>query len=393
MIILFKVFMSSPIVPALQVFRTLLFLIATLSTFAKADLDTKEKLGERLFFDPILSQSQTQSCASCHDPSAAFVDKRINESNGAGSLGHDNLSLGDRNTPSAAYANQIPDFQINANGEYLGGMFWDGREKNLMGQAGGPPLNPIEMAMTSKEEIAQRLEDNREYKQAFTALFGAELFDSADQVYEALKESIAAFEQTDFFSPFDSKYDRYLKGEYRLSDQEELGMTLFFSQQFTNCNACHLLNKRPLAQNEPFSDYRYHNIGVPINKALRAANKSEQNYQDIGLLNNPQVTDEQHKGKFKTPSLRNAAVTAPYMHNGAFQKLDTVIAFYNQYNSKKPENKINPETNRQWEAPEIDANLALDELSKGSALNQQRIDALVAFLNLLTDKRYEHLIR
>ena len=110
-------------------------------------------------------------------------------------------------------------------------------------------------------------------------------------------------------------------------------------------------------------------------------------------MNNPHVNDEQHKGKFKTPSLRNVAVTAPYMHNGVFQNLDTVIAFYNQYNSKKPENKINPETNRQWEAPEINANLALDELSKGSALNQQRIDALVAFLNLLTDKRYEHLIR
>lgn len=385
--------MSSSIALVPRGFRIIILFFATLATCAKADLVTKEKLGERLFFDPILSQSQTQSCASCHDPSAAFIDKRSNESNGAGSLGHDNLSLGDRNTPSAAYANLTPDFHKNSEGEYVGGMFWDGREKDLEGQAGGPPLNPIEMAMTSKEDIAKRLEDNKDYKLAFTALFGAQLFDSAEHVYEALKESIAAFEKTDFFSPFDSKYDRYLKGDYRLSDQEELGMTLFFSQQFTNCNACHLLNKRPLAQNEPFSDYRYHNIGIPINKALRAANKSEQNYQDIGLLNNPHVNDEQHKGKFKTPSLRNVAVTAPYMHNGVFQNLDTVIAFYNQYNSKKPENKINPETNRQWEAPEINANLALDELSKGSALNQQRIDALVAFLNLLTDKRYEHLIR
>ena len=385
--------MSSPIALVPRGFRIIILFFAALSTCAKADIVTKEKLGERLFFDPILSQSQTQSCASCHDPSAAFIDKRSNESSGAGSLGHDNLSLGDRNAPSAGYANQTPDFHRNSKGEYVGGMFWDGREKDLEGQAGGPPLNPIEMAMNSKEDIAKRLEDNKDYKLAFTSLFGTQLFDSAEHVYEALKESIAAFEKTDFFSPFDSKYDRYLKGDYRLSDQEELGMTLFFSQQFTNCNACHLLNKRPLAQNEPFSDYRYHNIGIPINKALRAANKSEQNYQDIGLLNNPHVNEKQHKGKFKTPSLRNVAVTAPYMHNGVFQNLDTVIAFYNQYNSKKPENKVNPETNRQWEAPEINANLALDELSKGSPLSKKRIDALIAFLNLLTDKRYEHLIR
>lgn len=357
------------------------------------DLQTqKTELGQRLFFDPILSLSKTQSCASCHDPNAAFVDRRTNSSLSAGSLGHDGISLGDRNAPTAAYANQTPTFHLNNNGDYIGGMFWDGREADLKGQAGGPPLNPIEMAMPNKEAIVDRLKTDSQYAISFTAIFGKDIFESAEQTYEAIKESIAAFENTDFFSPFDSKYDRYLSGDYQLSEQEELGMTLFFSQQFTNCNECHQLNKRPLTESETFTDYRYHNIGVPENALLRKLNKSPANYVDTGLLNNPQVRDEKQKGKFKTPTLRNIALTSPYMHNGVFQDLKTVIAFYNQYNSKNPKNQINPETNQTWAKPEIADNLALDLLKKGDVLNEQRINALVAFLKLLTDKRYENLI-
>ncbi len=353
---------------------------------------SKVSLGQMLFFDPILSLSGKQSCASCHDPNHAFIDKRTNNSLGAGSLGHDDRLLGDRNTPSAAYANQTPEFHINNLGEYVGGMFWDGRESDLKAQAGGPPLNPIEMAMPNKEAISEKLKRDRKYATTFKTIFGEDIFDSAEQTYEAVKESLAAFENTDFFSPFDSKYDRYLNGEYQLNEQEELGMTLFFSQQFTNCNECHQLNKRPLTEKETFSDYRYHNIGIPENALLRSLNKSPKGYVDVGLLNNPSVNDEQHRGKFKTPSLRNVALTSPYMHNGAFKELKTVIAFYNKYNSKKPANQINPETNLPWENPEVADNIALDLLQKGSALNEQRINALVAFLKLLTDKRYEHLI-
>jgi cytochrome c peroxidase len=366
-----------------------ILLILSHSANTLASEVNKETLGQRLFFDPVLSLSKTQSCASCHDPSSAFVDKRVNVSKGAGSLGHSGEFIGDRNTPTATYANQTPLFHINKKGEYVGGMFWDGREADLKAQAGGPPLNPIEMAMPNKVLIAQRLKQDSEYQKSFKAIFGDQIFDSADAVYEALKESIAAFENTDFFSPFDSKYDRYLNGDYKLTEQEEFGMTLFFSKQFTNCNECHLLNKRPLAANETFTDYRYHNIGVPKNTLLRLVNQSKPDYVDIGLLNNPSVTDKQHMGKFKTPTLRNIAVTAPYMHNGVFQKLETVIAFYNQYNSKNPKNKINPETGNTWAKPEISENIALEELKKGSALDEKRIDALVAFLKLLTDKRYE----
>lgn len=350
--------------------------------------EKKEALGQRLFFDPILSLSQSQSCATCHDPANAFIDKRENASQGAGSLGHDNLSMGDRNTPTLAYASQIPEFQQDKQGDYKGGMFWDGRETDLEGQAGGPPLNPIEMAMPSKEALKQRLYEDEHYQAAFKEIYGEQVFQSSDTFYEALKTSIAAFERTDFFSPFDSKYDRYLKGEYELSEKEELGMTLFFSEQFTNCSECHLLNKRPLSQNETFSDYRYHNIGVPENPELRRVNGQAADFKDSGLLNNPKVTDIEQRGKFKTPSLRNVAITGPYMHNGVFKELTTVIAFYNQYNSRKPQNKINPETQQTWAKPEIADNLALDLLKKGAALDQKRINAIAAFLETLTDRRY-----
>ncbi|MFT6905397.1 MAG: cytochrome c peroxidase [Oleiphilaceae bacterium] len=370
------------------VFPSLLLILSAL-TNASDIQKSKESLGQQLFFDPILSLSKTQSCATCHDPNAAFVDKRTNKSLTAGSLGHDGKSLGDRNTPSPAYANQTPAFHINSIGEYIGGMFWDGREADLKGQAGGPPLNPVEMAMPSKAAILERLKVDKKYAESFKKIYGEQIFESAEQVYEAIKESIAAFENTAFFSPFDSKYDRYLSGAYTLSKQEELGMTLFFSQQFTNCSECHLLNKRPLSENETFSDYRYHNIGVPENILLRQLNKSPKGFIDVGLLGNSAVTDEKHRGKFKTPSLRNVAITSPYMHNGVFQELKTVIAFYNQYNSKSPKNKINPETGVSWDKPEVVENIALSHLKKGSVLNEQRIDALVAFLKLLTDKRYE----
>ena len=200
------------------------------------------------------------------------------------------------------------------------------------------------------------------------------------------------FEKTDFFSPFNSKYDRYLKGEYTLTEQEDLGMTLFFSNQFSNCNQCHQLSSSQSYTKETFSDYTYHNIGVPINSAVRAHNLTPESYQDLGLFNNPQVTDKTAMGKFKVPTLRNIAVTAPYMHNGVFNELRTVVKFYNKYNSKNENNHINPETSENWALPEVKQNLALDKLESGPALDDKRIDALVAFMKTLTDHRFEHLV-
>jgi cytochrome c peroxidase len=353
---------------------------------------TVAELGKALYFDVNLSRNRTQSCATCHSPQYGFADPRQNASGKAVSLGDDGVSLGDRNAPTASYAALTPRFHRTADGKYVGGQFLDGREADLAGQAGGPPLNPIEMGMPDKASVVERLRENPAYIEAFEALFGADIFDATERAYAAMTESLAAFERTEFFMPFDSKYDRYLRGEYELTAMEDLGMTLFFSQQFTNCNMCHQLKPMPRVAGETFSNYEYHNIGVPVNTAVRAINGVAADHIDHGLLDNPAIDDPAQDGRFKVPTLRNVAVTGPYMHNGVFQDLRTVVLFYNKYNSKSAKRQINPETGEQWREPEVAANLSLKELEHGPALKDNRIDALVAFMKTLTDRRYEHLL-
>lgn len=370
---------------------TLSACISTSSTDTSSPL-TKEELGQHLYFDTQLSANNTQSCATCHSPSHGFVDPRDNGVKGAYSLGDDGNSLGDRNAPTTAYAMFSPNFRLNKKGQYMGGQFHDGRESDLAGQAGGPPTNPIEMGMPSKEAIVTRLQENPLYITSFKAIYGDNVFNDTEKSYAAMTDSIASFERTELFASFDSKYDRYLNGEYKMTEQEELGRTLFFSQQFTNCHLCHQLNKSQRHAQETFTNYEYHNIGVPTNAEGRLKNGVALDTADLGLLNHPAVDDPKQAGKFKVPTLRNIAVTGPYMHNGVFQDLRTVVLFYDKYNSRSKKRQINPETNKPWGKPEVPQNLSLKELETGPALKEQRIDALVAFMKTLTDKRYEHLI-
>ena len=360
---------------------------------ATGPLSTKEALGEALFFDVNLSKNRTQACATCHAPDAAFTDPRENEGAGSAvSRGDDGTSLGDRNTPTVSYAALAPAFHFDKENKPTGGFFHDGRAHTLEEQAASPPLNPIEMAMTSKAEIADRLRENQTYVTAIKALFGPAALDTDDAAMAAMSASIAAYERTDLFQPFDSKYDRSLRGEVKLTEQEELGRLLFFSSQFANCSKCHKQQLLGGAERETFTNYQYHNIGTPVNTAARAINGAKPGHIDQGLRDNPAATDAQFAGKFKVPTLRNVAVTGPYMHNGVFKDLRTVVAFYNKYNSKNPRHQIDPETNAKWAEPEIAETISKEELESGSALNTKRIDALVAFLRTLTDKRYEHLL-
>lgn len=347
-----------------------------------------EDLGRSLFFDVNLSLNRSQACGSCHDPAQAFIDR----SGGAVSLGDDGISLGDRNAPTASYAKFSPPFHLNEEGEFFGGQFWDGRESDLEGQAGVPPLNPMEMGMPDKLSVVRRLQESPVYEVAFRNLFGEDIFDDEDTAYGAMASSIATFERSDFVSPFDSRYDRYLHGDYELTEQEELGMTLFFSEQFTNCNQCHQLNSLGGTEQETFTNYSFGNIGVPVNTVIRDANGLGPDYIDHGLLGNPAIDDPAQDGKFKVSTLRNVAITAPYMHNGIFQELRTVMLFYNKYNSRGASSQINPETGELWGEPEVVENIALEELESGPALDDERIDALVAFMKILTDRRYEHLL-
>jgi cytochrome c peroxidase len=172
-----------------------------------------------------------------------------------------------------------------------------------------------------------------------------------------------------------------------------LGMTLFFSEQFTNCNQCHQLKPFAESQGELFTNFQYFNVATPMNTRLRTVNGLGEAHIDWGLLENPAVDDPAQAGKFKTPSLRNVAMTAPYMHNGVFGDLKTVVQFYNKFNLRGPARDVDPDTGEPWGQPEVAQNIDLEKLEWGDALDERRIDALVAFMKMLTDQRYEHLAK
>lgn len=372
-----------------RIFTVCLSLVILIGTPLQAQTLSMEALGRILFVDTNLSQNRTQSCASCHSPSTGFADPRDNGVAAMSSMGDDQVSLGDRQAPTASYAMLTPEFHFSEEqGEFVGGQFWDGRAKDLAAQAGGPPLNPIEMGMPSKQAVVDRLQENPFYVEGFKQLFGDSIWQDTDASYRAMTLAIAEYESSNEFAPFDSKYDRYLRGEYEMSFDEELGMALFFSNNNTNCNSCHML-KRPEQKGETFSNYQFHNIGVPANQQLRAVNGLGDNEVDEGLLANPAVTEAIHRGKFKVPTLRNVAVTAPYMHNGVFAELRTVLAFYDQFNN--PERNLNPETDQPWRTPEVPETVS-HELLKMKILTDRKINALEAFLKTLTDKKFESLV-
>ncbi|WP_323589142.1 cytochrome-c peroxidase [Aliarcobacter butzleri] len=365
----------------------LFFILGLIFSALMAEDMKKEDLGRILFFDVNLSKNRTQSCATCHNPNAGFVDDRDNGVKKMASLGDDGKSLGDRQAPTASYAKFSPTFHFDEKTKkYVGGQFWDGREATLEGQAGGPPLNPVEMGMSDKKAVVDRLKENSLYVDSFKKIFGADIFKNDDKAYEAMTIAIASFERTDEFSPFDSKYDRYLKGEYDLTPLEDLGKSIFFSNNNNSCANCHVL-KGEDKEGETFTNYQYHNIGTPANNELRAKNGVKA--IDEGLLANSNVSDVAQKGKHKVPTLRNVAVTGPYMHNGVFKDLKTVVEFYDKYNNK--DRNIDPETNKPWDEPEVKDNISLQEL-KANKLTDRKVEALVAFMKLLTDKKYEHLL-
>ena len=384
-------------------------LVATLGGCAPDDglppssYEDVEAFGEALFGDQNLSLRRTQACATCHDPERAFSDGRTDEEGRvrAVSLGDDGASLGDRNAPALTYAALSPEFHVGTRDRHnkqhdhrlymgpLGGQFWDGRATDLEAQAGGPPVNPIEMGMPEPSAVVERLDENEEYRRALAQFFGAQTLDDDDLAYVAMTEAIAAYERTEVFASFDSRYDRSLRGEVVLSFEELTGKAIFFSQ-FANCAICHQLYDvgDPMGKRvEPFTGYEFHNIGVPTNDAVRALNGVTD--PDEGL--HAELDDPALRGAFKVPSLRNIAVTGPYMHNGVFSELRTVIEFYDHF-TNPDERAVNPETGEPWREPALPDTVALELLEIGDPMSDEDIDALVCFLRALTDQRYEHLL-
>ena len=370
----------------------LLFAPLMQSNYALADQVTKKELdykalGEVLFFDKSISFNKTQSCSTCHSPDSAFVDQRKNSANQMVSEGDNPHLHGNRNANTALYAMFSPDFHFDKKiQDYVGGQFWDGRAKDLAEQAGGPPVNPVEMGMPDKKAIVERLKADPTYYKPITDLYGESIWADTDKIYAIMEKAIGEFENQELFAPFSSKYDRALKGEAELTALEAEGKALFFDKTRTNCSNCHQSSEANSVK-ETFTNYRYYNIGVPSNQELIKHNKLAADFVDNGLLDNPMVKgDEKQKGKFKVPTLRNIGVTAPYMHNGVFRDLKTVLLFKDSFNN--PNRKVNPETGKAWDKAEYAQTINPDVL-KAKPLTDEEINALEAFLKTLTDEAYE----
>ncbi len=355
---------------------------------------SKEDLGRKLFNDVSLSRDGTQSCASCHDSQHAFIDSTINitsnngTSPGSVSTGQDQISLGDINAPSAMYTAFNPDFHFDeAEQLFVGGAFLDGRATNIIEQAKQPFISPVEMQNTKEGVVLTVM---NKYANSMQVIYGNDIFSETDKAFDAIADAIAAFERTEEFSPFNSKFDKFLRGEVVLSDIEQRGMELFIAENKGNCVACHPVPSKDSSKSDSlFTDFTYDNLGVPKNNLARSNNGKGNDFIDNGLFNNKDVEDEGLKGAFRVSSLRNVAVTSPYMHNGVFNELSTVVNFYN---SRDVAGAINPETGNTWDSAEVDVTKNTDELGN-LGLSELEINDIVAFLKTLTDKKYEHLIK
>lgn len=375
-----------------------IFFLVILSMFGASSLanlsmqqEEKRMLGERIFHDVRLSKDGTQSCATCHNAARAFSDPGRETQEGIAvnevSLGQDGIALGDRNAPMLTYVALTPEFHFDPKEElYIGGFFHDGRATTLEEQALRPFLDPAEMQMT-EAELAKRLREF--YAGDFSRFVGEGRLDDDRAILDAAAELIATFERGPEFASFDSKFDRVLRGDEVFSAQEQRGHDLFVAEDQANCAACHPVPQRDTdPQDSLFTDFTYDNLGVPVNHSIRRLNRKPDEYVDHGLAANPTVKNEELRGAFKVPSLRNIAVTAPYMHNGVFRDLKTVVAFYN---TRDVRGALNPETGKPWDVAEIEGTKNTDELGD-LRLTDADVEDIVAFMKTFTDQRFEHLL-
>jgi cytochrome c peroxidase len=381
-------------------------------------LDPREELGQSLYFDEQLSEPAGQSCASCHDPEAGLADP---DADLPVSEGAQAAQFGTRNAPSAAYAMYSPVFRSDE-GLWRGGLYWDGHATGeslrdpLAEQARGPLLDPAEMSNPDKATVVAKVAASA-YAGLFEQVWGEGSLEDVEAAYDRIALSIAAFERTALFAPFNSKYDAYLRacldrggtpddcatgigkaaqqaGHRVLTAQEWQGLQLFVGSNDNDgileegegamCGACHAATwaepPRHLAVVIPswssdgripplFTDFTYDNLGVPGNSAYPLDPDAA---PDIGLGN--VVDDPGEHGAFKVPTLRNVALTPPYAHNGSFETLQEIVHFYST--------RDDPAAG--WAAPEYPDTVSFDELGN-LGLSSADEDALVAFMNTLTD--------
>jgi cytochrome c peroxidase len=375
----------------------------------EAGLTPLERLGRRIFEDRTLSRPEGVSCASCHDAATAF--QGVNGSPiPAIARGSKPESLGRRNTPTAMYASFAPPFGfIDDKDEETGkvekvpagGQFLDGRASDLLAQFSGPLLDPLEMNAPSKQYAVEKIKDGA-YAGLAREVYGDKLFDNPDTAFEKLAQAVVAYESSARFHPFASKFDDYLRGKAQLTPLEQKGFALFKDEKKGNCLACHVGkedSRNP--QDWLFTDYTYDALGAPKNTAIALT----LNDPDLGLCKRPGLDKFAPAGKdlsdycgaFKVPTLRNVAVTGPWLHNGVFSNLRDVVAFYatrdtdpRRWYPKVAKGKVEKFNDLPADAQK---NVNTDEVpydrkrGQKPRLSEKDVDAIVAFLQTLTDKK------
>jgi cytochrome c peroxidase len=334
---------------------------------------TPEKiaLGKRLFEDKRFSATGQVACATCHDAKKAFTDSPLRTSEGIAKAGR--KLTGTRNAPTVV------------NAAYFETQFWDGRSPSLEDQSLHPFLNPVEMGLKDHQPILKIARTDPGYAKAFEQVFAKK---GAGVTMKEVTQAIAAFERTQLSG--DSPFDRYyFKGDAKaLSEQQKRGFDLFVNKG--RCVSCHVVEHSTAL----FTDNRFHNIGVGINAVqsdvpalagefLKAkATLAEVDKQVLADKRTSELgrfaisRTFEGLGAFKTSTLRNVAVTPPYMHDGSLKTLRDVVVHYNNGGVSKEGDPVN------------------DFLSSGIrplGLTEAEIDDLVAFMEALTSPEYASL--
>ncbi|HZV08360.1 MAG TPA: cytochrome c peroxidase, partial [Novosphingobium sp.] len=330
---------------------------------AEKPLSVLAQVGQKLFFDPSLSASGKQSCASCHDPARAFGPPTARDVE-LGGIAMDQEGL--RPPPGLTYLYRQKGFTIGPSTADLdvpipldqladkaqtqarqvksagtpaeasalvpaGGLFWDGRIDMLMDQAMGPMMNPAEMANKDRFAVVDKLR-RLPYLAQLGRLFGQHTLDRPEMLFIEAMSALSAYQvESGAFHRFNSKYDAWLEGKERLTHAEMRGLRLFNDPEKGNCAACHL--SQPAADGLPplFTDSEFEALGVPRNPRLKV--NRDPAFFDMGLCGPARqdlARQTQYCGMFLTPTLRNSARRGVYFHNGVYHNLRDVLNFYNQ---------------------------------------------------------------
>lgn len=356
-------------------------------------------LGQRLFADASLSASGRLSCASCHRPDRAFgpPDGLAVQAGGASGA-----RPGLRAVPSLRYLQAVPPFTrhlfaaSDEGDESIdqgpsGGLMWDGRVDRGRDQARMPMLSTYEMAAASAADVEARVLASPYARDArrLAADAGEDVFAAALEALEAYEEDPAVF------SPYSSRYDAVLRGTATLSIQEQRGLDAFNDPKRGNCASCHPSQPDRRGIPPTFSDYGFIALGLPRNPDIPA--NADPRHFDLGLCGPLRADTAGHAeycGRFRTPTLRNVATRSVFFHNGVVHTLRDAVAFYATRDTEPAHwYGMAPDGAPRWfdDLPaeyrgNVEVGAPFGQRRGGSpSLSDEEIDAIVAFLETLTD--------